>query len=468
MRPKIVLYNPPAVFWTMPLGLVAVGSAIDRERFEVKIVDGRFDGERRVLDELEGALCFGVTVLTGRPLGEALTMVRRVRSVHPTLPVIWGGWHPSLFPAACVEEGGATAAVVGQGERTFAEIVDRLAAGEGLTGVAGCWYADRGAGAAPNPPRPMEDVNRLPPHAYGLVDVEAYFRSKRRRQLDYVSSQGCRFRCAFCADPAVYGRGWSGLEPERVLEEIGGLRRRYGFTDLAFQDETFFTSPLRVETIADGFMRADERFTWTATLRADQGRRMPESSFGLCRASGLREVVLGVESGSAETLRRIRKDITLDDVSITAERLLRHGIGAAIGVIVGFPDEPEASVLASLAVAAELSAMSPSFRVSVFNFQPYPGSELTAEVAARGGLPESLEQWSEFDYVAGRSPFLSDGLQRLVDEFRFFKRLAFTPTRNPLRWPIHALARWRVARRCFGFPAERRLAEWLGSQPDLS
>jgi anaerobic magnesium-protoporphyrin IX monomethyl ester cyclase len=469
MRPKVVLFNPRAVFWTMPLGVLAVGSALDCERYRVVVVDGRLDTDDRLLEALEGALCLGIGVLTGRPLGEAMRVTDLVRERYPDLPIVWGGWHPSLYPGPCIVEGGAAAVVVGQGERSFAEIVDRLADGDGLEGVAGCWRRDRDGRAVANPSRAMEDLNRLPPHDYGLIDVEAHFRRKGRRQLDYVTSQGCRFRCAFCADPSVYGRGWSGLEPARVTDEVAHLHRRFGFTDLAFQDETFFTGRQRVAAIAEGLLDLGGGFTWTATLRADQGRRLSEEEIALCRASGLREVVLGVESGSPETLRRIRKDITLDDVRATAETLLRHDIGAAIGVIVGFPDEPEASVLASLAIAAELAAMSPSFRVSAFTYQPYPGSALVDELGSRGAvLPRSLEEWSAFDYVGGRSPFLSRRLQHLTDGFRFFGRLAFTPTRSPVRWPVHALARWRVAHNAYGFAVDRRLIEWLRPGQELS
>ncbi len=46
--------------------------------------------------------------------------------------------------------------------------------------------------------------------------MERYFELKGKRQLDYISSQGCNFRCAFCSDPFVYGRKWVGLEPTRM------------------------------------------------------------------------------------------------------------------------------------------------------------------------------------------------------------------------------------------------------------
>ena len=40
-----MLYNPKAVFFTMPLALLAVGSELDPERYEVIIVDGRLDAD---------------------------------------------------------------------------------------------------------------------------------------------------------------------------------------------------------------------------------------------------------------------------------------------------------------------------------------------------------------------------------------------------------------------------------------
>src|ERR1700746_2645892 len=84
-RLKVVLYNPRAVFFTMPLALLAIGSELDPERYEVIIVDGRLepDPERALLAELEGALCLGVTVLTGAPISDALRISRLAKRSRP-------------------------------------------------------------------------------------------------------------------------------------------------------------------------------------------------------------------------------------------------------------------------------------------------------------------------------------------------------------------------------------------------
>src|SRR5215813_8889400 len=139
-RVKIVLYNPYAVFFTMPLALLAIGSELDPERYEVIVVDGRLepDSEQAVLSQLDGAVCLGVTVLTGAPISDALRISRMAKRARPDLPVVWGGWHPSMFGRECLADESVDVSVRGQGEETFAEIVQRLEAGHSLEGCLGC------------------------------------------------------------------------------------------------------------------------------------------------------------------------------------------------------------------------------------------------------------------------------------------------------------------------------------------
>lgn len=446
---RVVLYNPKAEFYTMPLALLAVGSCLDRRRYEVVILDGRLEKDPlpRLLDLLEDGLCLGITVLTGAPIRDALRVSRAVKARYPRLPVLWGGWHPSLFPETCLEqEPSIDVTVQGQGEDTLPEIVERLSE---PAGVAGCSYRREGA-VVRNPPRPLRDMNAFPRHDYELIPVERYFRLKRWRQLDYVSSEGCHFRCAFCADPTVYERKWVGLGPERIGAEIEELWKRYHVEDVNFQDETFFTRSSRVEAIADQLLRRGVKITWAGTLRADQAVRIPDEVFEKCRKSGLRRVMVGVESGYEPLLKWMAKDITLDQVLATAEKCLRHGMAAVFPFIVGFPGEPEESVEATLRMAGRLRAMSPRFEVQIFFYQPYPGSPI-ASLAEKSGYvsPQTLQEWGSFDFMTSTGPWVERGKRRRVEKFRFYQRLAWS---RPTVWrrPVQEWARWRC-RRLTGF-----------------
>ncbi len=410
-------------------------------------------------------LCLGVTVLTGPPIRDALRVTQAVRVARPDLPIVWGGWHPSLFPQDTLTEAGLDAVVVGQGEDAFAEIVDRLAAREELTGIPGTVSIrpDRhGTGEiVRGAPRPLAPLDRLPEHDYSLVDVERYFAMKRQRQVDYVSSQGCRFRCAFCADPSVFDRSWTGLDPARVGSELETLARHHSITDVGFQDETFFTHAPRVAALADEFLRRGLRFTWMATMRADQGDRLDEAILASCRRAGLRRVMIGLESGSQRMLDWMQKDIKLDQVFTAADKCRRLGIAVLFNLIVGFPDEPPESIDETLAVARRLRALGPEFEIAMFYYQPYPGTAITDTLARQGyPLPQSLDRWADIDSDRTKSPWVDRRTQRRVERFTFYQRIGWARA-TALRAPLQAVARWRCHRDRFALPIEKAVVEWL-------
>jgi radical SAM superfamily enzyme YgiQ (UPF0313 family) len=466
-----VLYNPRAVFYTMPLALLAVGSELDPAQYEVIIVDGRLDpdAENTVSSMLDGAVCLGVTVLTGAPISDALQVSRAAKAARPAIPVVWGGWHPSMFGRECLRESCVDVTVQAQGEATFAEIVARLAAGESLEGCMGCMFRRADGSVHVNPPRPLLPLDRFRPHDYALIPVERYFALKGKRQLDYISSQGCNFRCAFCSDPFVYGRKWVGIEPGSMVQKLRELWAQYRFDDLNFQDETFFTSRGRVQAMAQQIVDSGMRFTWAATMRADQGVRLPEELWDLCKRSGLRRLLVGVESGDDEMLKRIKKDISIDKVFQTAARMRDRDIAGIFPFIVGFPNESDASVDATIACARRLRAMSGAFETPIFYFKPYPGSAIVTEAVANGfELPSTLTEWSQFDYVAGLpGPWVTAQKYELMERFKFFLELASRRGTWAAAW-LRRLAQLRCERKDFRWPIEMRVLQWLRPAQKLS
>jgi anaerobic magnesium-protoporphyrin IX monomethyl ester cyclase len=470
-RLKVVLYNPQAVFFTLPLALLAIGSELDPSIYEVVIIDARLDpdAENTVLSHLGDALCLGITVLTGAPISDALRVSRAAKRRHPNMPVIWGGWHPSMFPRECLAEPSVDVTVRGQGEDTFVDIVDRLAAGQSLEGCAGCTIRLPDGTIHENPARPLAQVEQFRAHDYGLIPVEKYFELKGKRQLDFISSQGCNFRCAFCSDPFVYGRKWVGLEPVRMALRLKELWDRYHFDDVNFQDETFFTKASRVHALANRIVESGMKITWAATMRADQGIRLPDEVWVRCKQSGLRRLLVGVESGSNEVLKRIRKDIKIEQVYEVAEKMRKFGLAGHFPFIVGFPEETDADIRASLDCAKRLRSMSPDFLTPIYYFKPYPGSALVIEAVERGfRLPETLEAWAEFDYVAGEpGPWVSPEKFELIERFKFFHELAWKRVSRGKRL-LQRLARYRCDKNNYRWPVEMLFTRWLVPAQGLS
>lgn len=470
MRRKVVLYNPKAVFFDLPLALIGIGSALDPEQYEVVIVDGRLESDPRPMlqEALRGALCFGVTTLTGAPLRDAIAMSQYARSVAPGVPIVWGGWHTSLFAReTLVDEASVDVTVQAQGEATFRELCACWAEGRDLSEVAGITYRD-GDQIRQNPARVMVDMDELPCYNYDLIDVERYFQAKGKRQFDYFSSTGCYFRCAFCADPFVFQRKWSAISPERMAEELSHWQKKFRFEDVNFQDETFFTYRKRSLEIAEAFLEKNLKVTWAGTMRADQAHRLDEADFALLKRSGLRRVLIGVESGSQEMMDWMKKDIRIEQVWEAAEKCKRHGIAVIFPFIVGFPGESEANFQASLHMAARLREMSPDFTTPVFYFKPYPGSAITQSVVDQGyQLPNSIQEWANFDYIGSSGPWVSPEKFQLVERFKFYNQLAGRRSGALLK-PLQMVARWRMQQQQFSFPIEKKLADWLRPSARLS
>jgi hypothetical protein len=64
------MYSSDGVFWRSERG-----SSMSRRR-------------------VDDAVCLGITVLTGAPIRDALTVSRAAEAARPDLPMVWGGWCP--------------------------------------------------------------------------------------------------------------------------------------------------------------------------------------------------------------------------------------------------------------------------------------------------------------------------------------------------------------------------------------
>ena len=455
----------------MPLALLAIGSVLDKDKYEVIIVDGRIDENpmETLKLHLNEAICFGVTVLTGKPIKDALEITNQVKNYNPNIPVIWGGWHTSLFPEqTLLDETNIDITVQGQGEETFKEIVEALATNSTFENVNGICYRNLSGEIVKNKPRVMGAMDNYADIDYGLIDVEKYYEKKGQRQLDYISSTGCYFRCSFCADPFVYNRKWTAISPELMVNKLEELQKKYNFTDVNLQDETYFTYRDRVIEISQLIIDKGLKFSWAATMRADQGSRLTDDDFKLCVKSGLRRLLIGVESGSQEMMDWLKKDIKMEQVFLCAERCKKLGIAVIFPFIVGFPEETQKSVNATVKTALQLNSMHYNFSTPIFYFKPYPGTSITDNVVQAGyKLPKTTQEWSDFDYIGSSGPWVSKEKYAFFEKFKFYMKLGYTK-QQWFFFPIQLIAKLRCRLNFFNFSVDKYLVESFKKEQQLS
>src|SRR5262245_46205312 len=149
MSPKVVLFFPSYFSdeAAPPLALLHLAAPLVDRGYRVSIVDSAVSGDSvaDVLRECQDAACLGISMVTGPMIVQGVEVARAVRAAHPELPIVAGGWHPSILPEQTLQSPYIDAVVKGQGEITFTEIVDRYATGErDLGGIAGSLYQKDG------------------------------------------------------------------------------------------------------------------------------------------------------------------------------------------------------------------------------------------------------------------------------------------------------------------------------------
>ena len=133
MPGKVVLFFPSYYSdeAAPPLALIHLAAPLLERGYDVRIVDSAVtpDCVPAVLREAEGALCLGISMVTGPMITQGVEVAQAVRSRYPGLPIVGGGWHASILPEQTLASPVVDAVVKGQGEITFLEIVERYAGG---------------------------------------------------------------------------------------------------------------------------------------------------------------------------------------------------------------------------------------------------------------------------------------------------------------------------------------------------
>jgi radical SAM superfamily enzyme YgiQ (UPF0313 family) len=490
---KIVLHHPPRMrgnYLTeqrLTLELLAISALPRREGYEVVIVDEMVEDSpvERVIEECRDALCFGTSCIAGYQVYGSYLMAKAVREAYPDLPLIWGGWFPSVRPDMILESGYGDVVVMRQGEVTFLELVEAIRDGGGFEGIAGIRYRDGGE-IRSTPPRPIVDLNSLPPMPYDLIDYERYIATDRYtrvraflnaargtealtedvRCLWYFSSYGCPDNCAFCTSPGVTKRKWTALKAERILDEVEYMVRKHHFNVLHFCDANFSVNEKRVFEFAEGLLRKGIKVFWAATAEAKIVNGFDDAVMDTLAESGCYALMVGGESGSTGTLEIIDKNLGPEDVMTCLERSTSRGITNILSYIVGFPGEPRENIDETIAMCCRVKSRFLSAEAEVRYFFPLPGTPMYDRAVKEGHRgPETFEEWGRVKFDAPHYSMnrVSERQRKEIARCRKYyhywcsERLKEGTALSLAEKVLHRSARYRLKNRILGFPIEFKL-----------
>jgi anaerobic magnesium-protoporphyrin IX monomethyl ester cyclase len=318
---KIVLFNPKTSEISrrkgvLPLALLSISAKLKEKGYKIVILDEAIDTFSE--EWLDGALCFGISAMIGYQIYSALIMAKRIKKLRPKIPIVWGGWHPSIQPEQTAENENVDFLVRGQGEVTFYELVKAIEQNDGFETILGLTYKRDGK-IQSNPDRPIMDPNTFPRLPYELIEMQKYIHVSEfgQRTINYLSSIGCPFNCGFCAEKLVHRRKWIPLASERVLDDLEYLINTYSVDSVVINDSEFFINEKRVAQICRGMIDRGFHIKWgNVNGRADILMRYKEGTWELMRKSGLQSILTGAETYDPTVLKLINKKYRLRTLSI--------------------------------------------------------------------------------------------------------------------------------------------------------
>ncbi|MGW0778302.1 B12-binding domain-containing radical SAM protein [Streptomyces sp. NPDC002835] len=393
-------------------------------------------------------------------LAPTYEMSARIASkLDPDIALMVGGHHAKAMPDRILADprmANLRALVLGEGELRVAALLEDEQRRRELPGVL---WRDRllGTRAAGTPaPRTSAEmlgpdinalpyVNRafLPQDPYRAVPTETDRRLAVSRGTDrlqgaaraghteanIVGSRGCPYNCTFCgaavsANPDVKIRV---RDPENIIGELDELHDEYGVTAFRFVDDLFLGASRVIKEQMEAFTRhrIGERYVWDATGRINVLNRLTDTELEGLVANGLREVALGIESGSDRILKDMDKRIDAKMTEHVARRLVTHGIGVKGYFILGFPGETQEDLDATVRHIRNLWSIADrhpgDVRASVFEFRPYPGTPVWQTLTEAGYSPDDLLAYGDVDLTqAGAHESM-----RQRDEFNFSVGIQF-------------------------------------------
>ncbi len=382
-----------------PLNLAWLAAIARQEGHQARIFDQY--GIRQDDDSLvTGMVRHGVDVLGVSALTPAMRRTRgivdAVRRKVPGTLVVMGNVHPSIFPEATLREGGADVVVLGEGEESFREILQRHAAGEALAGIPGTATLVDGEfvrGPA-RPEMPDLDANPFPP--WEDADLSPYIGALllgvHERILPVQQSRGCAYRCTFCGQESMHLKVRR-RDVRRVVDEMEYLHDRFGVGFVGFQDAYFPVTKREGLAFCDEVMRRglQRKMRWITETRVD---KVDPELLRAMRDAGCHTIMYGLEVGDQAVMDSIDKKTTLEQNRAAMAWTRELGIVTLGLFIIGLPGETPATIDATVRHAIELDCDIAKFNVAT----PVPGSRFFAELAQdwpelRDADPEKFSSW---------------------------------------------------------------------------
>ncbi|MFA5199086.1 MAG: radical SAM protein [Candidatus Omnitrophota bacterium] len=362
---NFVEQSTPNFMLNFEAGLLSLGAVLEREGYQTEIVNlFRFVREDKLAldssfpESAASAIIKRKAAILGfnsrcDTYPVALDIARRCKMRNPGSLIVIGGPQATFTDRETLANFPFVDVIVrGEGEATFLELAGCFKENRGLGGVRGITYR-KGKKIIRNPARELiKNLDSLPFPAYPLLGKYMPSSAELKEGWAYIAvGRGCPYNCTFCSTGRMWRRCYRLRSPGKIFEEIDYLKKNYGIKRFYLGHDNFFTSKKDVMEIAGLLLKNKTDIEWTCSSRVDSiDAELLEAAY----LSGCRRIFFGVESGSRRMQKIFGKNINPEHALKAIEDCGRFNIYAILSFIMGFPEEKEEDLNATLKLAIKI------------------------------------------------------------------------------------------------------------------
>lgn len=283
----------------------------------------------------------GICILNYQQIIPGLTLAKKLKNAG--LQVVIGGTVFSKFVEALEHSPDfftlCDAVVVCEGETALCRLADEIGrnpAAPDMAAVPNLIWPDNGV-VRVNRPFNVENLSQLPTPDFTGLTLERYL--SPAIVLPYNLGKGCYWNsCRFCEIPLINNLSGARyrVKPARlIVDQLEELSQRFHTPYFQFTDES--CPPELLEEMAESILARNLKLNYLCYARLEKG--FTEKRLRKLRASGLRKLMFGLESGSDRMLKIMNKGITAAQAEQVILNCGRADVCFKLFVIMGQPGE---------------------------------------------------------------------------------------------------------------------------------
>lgn len=416
--PTVASRNGYSIAVVPPIGLAYVAASLQETGHDVTVVDALADAigqmgptdhphllfqgltTREILDRIPpDTQAIGLSYMFSLGWPHHQRMIAELGRRFPGIPVILGGEHPTAAHESILKTCPTVSCIAfGEGDATISEFAEYIDGKRPIEQIGSIAYRGENGQVLTSLPRArVRDIDSLPWPAWKLWPMSKYldpgfgYGVDRGRSMPILATRGCPYQCTFCSSPQMWTTRYYMRKPTLVLDEVQHYMEKYGANNIDFYDLTAIVRKDWVLSFCGEIRKRGLKFTW----QLPSGTRSEVLDHEVLKAlsdNGCANLTYAPESGSAETLQKIKKRIKLERLAGSMVEAKKLGINVKCNMIIGFPQETRRDIWRSLLFTWR-SALIGVDDCPLVLFTPYPGTELFAYLRANGRIGELDEAY---------------------------------------------------------------------------